>query len=184
MPSHELPDWEGPSPAPKRSVFHIPISISPIDKTKSFLGHKRDRSSFQAFDKETAVEATTPAITRGPSSRKYCGLGPRILLVIAVTLVLLLALIIGLAVGLTHKKSYVHLYLPLSISNSPNVISQFQSAGSPSPVEQRDLHWRPHLLQPRPRVRRLRVSEHVDGGYLRDITHRLGCGADGLEPER
>lgn len=113
MPSHELPDWEGPSPAPKRSVFHIPISISPIDKTKSFLGHKRDRSSFQAFDKETAVEATSPATTRGPSSRKYCGLGPRILLVIAVTSVLLLALIIGLAVGLTHKKSSKAQDLPL-----------------------------------------------------------------------
>jgi hypothetical protein len=112
MLSHELPDWEGPSGAPKRPLFHKPISISPIDKAKTFLGHRRDRSSFQAFDKETAVEASSPATTKAPSNRKFFGLAPRIWLIIGIVSVLLLALIIGLAVGLSHKKSYVHPHLP------------------------------------------------------------------------
>lgn len=106
MATHELPDWEGPSTAPKHTVFHNPISITPIDKAKAFFSRGRDRTSFQAFDKETAVE-TPPATTRAPSNRKYCGLGLRIWLIIAIVSVLLLALIIGLAVGLTRKSSYV-----------------------------------------------------------------------------
>lgn len=107
MATHELPNWEGTA-APKRSLFHIPISVSPIDKAKSLFNREgRDRSSFLAFDKEVAVEgAPNPPATKTPN-RKYCGLGPRIWLFIVIASILLLALIIGLSVGLSNKSSYV-----------------------------------------------------------------------------
>ena len=107
MASHELPEWEGPSPAPKHSIFNKPTS-APFDKAKSFFS--RERSSFQAFDKETAVSTPAPS-GELPSTRKYYGLRRRIWIIIAVVVVILIALIIGLAVGLHHKSCVLNLML-------------------------------------------------------------------------
>lgn len=113
MATHELPEWEGPSSPPKPSIFRKPLPVAlPISTTATLdsardmftRGHVRNRSSFQQFDKETAVEAS-PATTSGPAlhRRRSCALTRRTWLVIAVVAALLLALIIGLAVGLSRK---------------------------------------------------------------------------------
>lgn len=124
MATNELPGSEGPSAAaPKHSIFRKPLPASPFSKPKSLLGE--DRSSLQAFDKETAVESfpesppdTVPAAV-APNTRKYFGLRPRIWIIIAVVTVVLLALIIGLAVGL-HHKSYALNLSPIPILNTAN----------------------------------------------------------------
>jgi hypothetical protein len=121
MASHELPEWEGtgPSPAPKRSIFNNPTS-APFDKAKSFFSRKR--SSFQAFDKENAVDTSAPSGGL-PSSRKYYGLRRRTWIIITVVVVILIALIIGLAVGLHHKSCVLNLMLGIINVNLANYLS-------------------------------------------------------------
>jgi hypothetical protein len=124
MATHELPEWEGPSTGPtKPSIFRKPLPIAIPASTASTLdsarglftrGHVRNRSSFQAFDKETAVEAS-PATTTAPvpRGRRFRALSRRTWIIIAVVAALLLALIIGLAVGLSRKHSSKAQDLPL-----------------------------------------------------------------------